>query len=36
MLRLLIFHGKRIYKAYRTGAVTKGRCPLPLHLGHPF
>ena len=33
MLRLLIFHGKRIIKAYRSGAVTTGRCPLPLKLG---
>lgn len=32
MLRLLIFHGKRIFKAYKTGAVTPGRCPLPLYL----
>ena len=33
MLRLLLFHWRRIYKAYRTGAVTKGRCPVPLQLG---
>eukprot|EP00435_Cladocopium_sp_Y103_P062636 s587_g24.t1 len=32
MLRLLLFHWRRIYKAYRTGAVTKGRCPVPLYL----
>lgn len=32
MLRLLFFHGKRIYKAFRTGATTKGRCPVPLYL----
>ena len=32
MLRLLFFHGKRIHKAFRTGATTKGRCPIPLKL----
>lgn len=32
MLRLLFFHGKRIHKAFRTGATTKGRCPIPLYL----
>eukprot|EP00438_Fugacium_kawagutii_P027200 Skav210174 [mRNA] locus=scaffold5148:21513:25455:+ [translate_table: standard] len=32
MLRLLIFHWRRILKAYRTHATTKGRCPVPLYL----